>query len=173
MTGTARRCSYLACPARYDAVAIETGGESAKGWRRWNSLGMRMCPDHAPLWRAGDDLGPHMPTLDMSAPTPVIRCACGWEQDTTGLSGGKAAEAYLVHLVLVELACRVRPEGAEVRGREYASEHEFGEPQGVRRFETETNRRLSEQRVAHWVGAGIPSRLVERLVWVGPWQEAT
>lgn len=172
---TVRRCSYLACPAKYDAVAIETGGESAKGWRQWNSLGLRMCPEHAPLWATADGTGPHLAALDATGPTPVVVCACGWTQDTAGLSAGKAAEAYLVHLVLAALADagRLLPEGAEVRGREYASEHDFAPPMGSLRFETGTDRQLAEMRTAAWLRDGVPSRLVERTVWVGPYQEAS
>lgn len=86
-----RVCSWLACPNWYDAII----GGPGPGWRRWNTLGLLLCPDHAPIW----DDETHAPSLDIADPNrPVMHCACTWHIDATELNAAKVAEAYLLHL---------------------------------------------------------------------------
>ncbi|MBM0201809.1 hypothetical protein JNW90_00900 [Micromonospora sp. STR1s_5] len=115
--GGRRHCSWLSCPATYDAVQISTGQTTAEGWRQWNSLGLRMCPDHAWVWtpRPGVlmDNGPHGPRLfqcpdNGTEPVLVLQCECGWKQRSLGLTAGKLAETYLVHLLREEQASAAR-----------------------------------------------------------------
>ncbi|MEU3455649.1 hypothetical protein ABZ671_18910 [Micromonospora sp. NPDC006766] len=108
--GSARLCSWLACPARYDAVAVATGEATAAGWRQWPSLNLQMCPDHAWVWTPRDagEAGPHEPRLNNTTGTPVLRCACGTVIDSAGLNGRKLAETYLLHLLREEQANAAR-----------------------------------------------------------------
>jgi hypothetical protein len=40
-SGAVRRCSLPNCPAWFDAIEVTDGRDTAEGWRRWNSLGLR------------------------------------------------------------------------------------------------------------------------------------
>ncbi|WP_431977591.1 hypothetical protein [Micromonospora haikouensis] len=110
--GARRDCSWLACPAAYDAIAVAEGTATAAGWRQWPSLGLRMCPTHSWVWqpRGLGDTGPHQPSLDGTGRVaPLLRCSCGrWSRDTADLTAGKAAQAYLLHLVDEEHAAAAR-----------------------------------------------------------------
>lgn len=73
----------------------------------------------------------------------------------------RAALDALAHAGLLLLGQAAR------RGFEYASEHDF--QSGFERWETGTNRSLAEMRVASWAPRDVPSRVVCREVFVGPW----
>lgn len=110
--GARRDCSWLACPAAYDAIAVAEGTATAAGWRQWPSLDLRMCPAHSWVWvpRGVGDTGPHQPRLDGTGRVaPVLVCSCGrWSQDSLNLTAGKLAQPYLLHLVDEERAAAAR-----------------------------------------------------------------
>jgi len=93
--GVARReCSMPDCPAWYDAIAVAGGARDAAGWRRWNSLGLLLCPEHSPLWDV------HAPSLVRHSWDSVdVACGCGWRADVTGRTGREAARLHVGHLV--------------------------------------------------------------------------
>ncbi len=94
-----RRCSLPDCAAWYDVVAVTFAGTArADGWRTWRSLNLRLCSDHAWLWVDGAGDGPHRPGLAQVDDVVWVRCACGWELDTAGLTAGESASQYLAHL---------------------------------------------------------------------------
>lgn len=77
--------------------------------------------------------------------------------------------AYELADAAVAAAGLLLPEGAETRGYEYASEHQFLPPAGFQRMETGQDRSLAELRLTSWAPKSVPSRLVRREVIVGPW----
>lgn len=97
---TARRCSLPGCPAWFDAVAVAEGRAQADGWMRWNPWSLRLCPDHSWLWRAasGQPAAPHGVNFHWGDRTMWVRCACGWEMDSAGLTAGDMAAQYVGHL---------------------------------------------------------------------------
>lgn len=98
---TPRWCSFLGCGARYDAAAVMVGEATASGWRQWNTLGLRLCSDHAYLWGDGET-GPHLPGLELVDGAAVVTCSCRWRCGAVGMTAGKTAEMYLAHLLKVE-----------------------------------------------------------------------